>query len=82
MDILRGLFYGFDWQPFSQGKPLEQLNCLKLGAEFVQEKQLEARFLGHCRKLRSAFKLCSGSVELEYSDREDIHFFTAVRSIW
>ena len=81
LDILRGLFYGFDWQPFSQGKPLEQLNCLKLGAEFVQEKQLEARFLGHCRKLRSAFKLCSGSVELEYSDREDIHFFIAVRSI-
>ena len=81
LDILRGLFYGFDWQPFSQGKPLEQLNCLKLGAEFVQEKQLEARFLGHCHKLRSAFKLCSGSVELEYSDREDIHFFTAVRSI-
>ena len=81
LDILRGLFYGFDWQPFSQGKPLEQLNCLKLGAEFVQEKQLEARFLGHCRKLRSAFKLCSGSEELEYSDREDIHFFTAVRSI-
>ena len=81
LDILRGLFYGFDWQPFSQGKPLEQLNCLKLGAEFVQEKQLEDRFLGHCRKLRSAFKLCSGSVELEYSDREDIHFFTAVRSI-
>ena len=81
LDILRGLFYGFDWQPFSQGKPLEQLDCLKLGAEFVQEKQLEARFLGHCRKLRSAFKLCSGSEELEYSDREDIHFFTAVRSI-
>ena len=81
LDILRGLFYGFDWQPFSQDKPLEQLNCLKLGAEFVQEKQLEARFLGHCRKLRSAFKLCSGSEELEYLDREDIHFFIAVRSI-
>ena len=81
LDILRGLFYGFDWQPFSQGKPLKQLDCLKLGAEFVQEKQLEARFLGHCRKLRSAFKLCSGSEELEYLDREDIHFFIAVRSI-
>lgn len=81
LDILRGLFYGFDWQPFSQGKPLEQLDCLKLGAEFVQEKQLEARFLGHCRKHRSAFKLCSGSEELEYSDREDIHFFIAIRSI-
>ena len=81
LDILHGLFYGFDWQPFSQGKPLEQLDCLKLGAEFVQEKQLETRFLGHCRKLRSAFKLCSGSEELEYSDREDIHFFIAVRSI-
>ena len=81
LDILRHLFYGFDWQPFSQGKPLEQLDCLKLGAEFVQEKQLEARFLGHCRKLRSAFKLCSGSEELEYSDREDIHFFIAIRSI-
>ena len=81
LDIMRGLFYGFDWQPFSQGKPLEQLDCLKLGAEFVQEKQLEARFLGHCRKLRSAFKLCSGSEELECLDREDIHFFIAVRSI-
>ena len=81
LDILRGLFYGFDWQPFSQGKPLEQLDCLKLGTEFVQEKQLEARFLGHCRKLRYAFKLCSSSEELEYSDREDIHFFIAVRSI-
>lgn len=81
LDILRDLFYGFDCQRFSQGKPLEQLDCLKLGAEFVQEKQLEARFRGHCRKLRSAFKLCSGSEELEYSDREDIHFFIAVCSI-
>lgn len=81
LDILRRLFAGFDWQAFSQGTPLEQLQCLKLGAEYVQEKQLEARFLGHCRKLRSAFKLCSGSEDLGHADREDIHFFSAVRSI-
>lgn len=81
LDILRRLFSNFDRQTFSKGTPLEQLQCLKLGAEYVQKKQIEARFLGHSRKLRSAFKLCSSSEELGYADREDIHFFIAVRSI-
>lgn len=82
LDILRRMFHGFDRAPFTQGKPLEQLNCLNMGAEHIQAtKESETRFMGHVRKMKSAYSLCSNSEEISYEEREDIHFFSGVRSI-
>ena len=82
LDILRRMFAQFDYSKFTTGTPLEQLECLKHAAEFVlaTEKTLN-QFMGHTKKLKSAFNLCSNHDGITDEDREDVHFFTGVRSI-
>jgi type I restriction enzyme R subunit len=82
LDIIRRLFGSFDYSVFSAGTPLEQLDCLNKGAELMQRtKEQENLFMGHARKLKSAFNLCSNSEEISYAEREEIHYFCGVRSI-
>ena len=82
LDILRRLFALFDYAKFSTGTPLEQLECLRNAAEFIQSTdKTEILFMGHARKLKSAYNLCSNSDALTDKDREDVHFFTGVRAI-
>lgn len=82
LDILRRMFDKFDYSKFSTGSPLEQLECLKNAAEFVQSTEKgENLFMGHAKKLKSAYNLCSNNDEITDRDREDIHFFTGVRAI-
>lgn len=82
LDILRRMFDKFDYSKFSSGSPLEQLECLKNAAEFVQStEKAENLFMGHAKKLKSAYNLCSNNDEITDRDREDIHFFTGVRAI-
>lgn len=82
LDILRRMFGPFNYTKFSNGSPLEQLDSLNKGAEFAQTtKEMENDFMGHTKKLKSAFNLCSNSEQITWRDREDIHFFSGVRSI-
>ena len=82
LDILRRMFHTFDYGKFTTGTPLEQLECLKHAAEFVQATEKSQNlFMGHAKKLKSAFNLCSNHEAINDKDREDIHFFTGVRSI-
>ena len=82
LDILRRMFAPFDYSKFTTGTPLEQLDSLKRAAEFVQStEKMQNLFMGHVRKLKSAFNLCSNHDEISDKEREDIHFFTGVRSI-
>ena len=82
LDILRRMFAEFDYSMFTIGTPLQQLDCLKRAAEFVQRtEKTQTLFMGHVRKLKSAFNLCSSHDEINQEEREDIHFFTGVRSI-
>ena len=82
LDILRRMFGNFDYSKFSTGTPLEQLDCLNKGAEYAQTtKEMENQFMGHTKKLKSAFNLCSNSEQITQEEREDIHFFCGIRSI-
>ena len=82
LDILRRMFVSFDYSKFSLGTPLEQLDCLKVAADFIQStEKTQNLFMGHVKKLKSAFNLCSNHDDITDKDREDIHFFTGVRSI-
>ena len=82
LDILRRMFMKFDYSKFTSGTSLEQLDCLNKGAEFIQNtKETENLFMGHSKKLKSSFNLCSNSEEISADDREDIYFFCGVRSI-
>ena len=82
LDILRRMFAKFDYRKFSLGTPLEQLDCLNKGAEFIQTtKESENSFMGHTKKMKSAFNLCCNSDQFSFADREDIHYFCGIRSI-
>ena len=82
LDIIRRMFGKFDYSKFTTGTPLEQLDCLNKGAEFMQRtKEQENLFMGHAKKLKSAFNLCSNHEEISDAEREEIHYFTGVRSI-
>ena len=82
LDIIRRLFGSFDYSVFSTGTPLEQLDCLNRGAEWMQRtKEQENLFMGHAKNLKSAFNLCSNSEEISNVEREEIHYFCGVRSI-
>ncbi len=82
LDLLNKLFHKFDDSPYHQGSPLEQLNCLNMAAEYAQvTDKIEKRFIHLVKLLKAAYDICSGSDELAQSERDQIHFYLAVRSI-
>lgn len=82
LDIIRRMFHTFDWSGYFVGTPLEQLDLLQKGAEYIQStKELETRFMRHCKKMKSAYDICCNSEQLTSTEDNDIHFMLAIRSI-
>lgn len=80
--LLSRLFNKFDMRPYFTGKPLAQLHCLNMAAEYVQlTDKLEKRFMGLAKRLKAAYDICCGSDAFTESERDHIHFYMAVRSI-
>ena len=56
------MFHAFDWSGYFIGTPLEQLGILQTGAEYIQHtKELETRFMRHCKKMKGAYDICCNS---------------------
>ena len=82
LDLLAKMFHKFDMAPYFSGKPLQQLHCLNMAAEFVQvTEKIEKRFMHLVQRLKAAYDICCGSDQLSQSERDHIHFYMAVRSI-
>ena len=82
LDLLGKLFHKFDKSNYFKGLPIEQLRTLNLAAEFVQlTQELEKRFMYIVKRLKSAYDICSGSGVFDEAERDEIHFYLAVRSI-
>lgn len=82
LDLLKRLMYTFDDTKYFKGSPLEQLNTLNLAAEFVQQtKDTESRFMGLTKRLKAAYDICVGSEQITQDERDNVHFYLAVRSI-
>lgn len=82
LDIIRRMFHTFDRSGYFIGTPLEQLDILQKGAEYIQRtKELETRFMRHCKKMKSAYDICCNSEQLTSTEDDDIHFMLAIRSI-
>jgi len=82
LDLLARLFHKFDMRPYFAGKPLEQLHCLNMAAEFVQiTDKIEKRFMALAKRLKAAYDICCGSDAFTQDERDHIHFYMAVRSI-
>lgn len=82
LDLLAKMFHKFDMAPYFSGKPLQQLHCLNMAAEFVQvTDKIEKRFMYLVQRLKAAYDICCGSDDLDQPKRDYIHFYIAVRSI-
>ncbi|TRX31634.1 type I restriction endonuclease subunit R [Flavobacterium sp. ZT3R18] len=82
LDLLGKLFHKFDKSKYFKGSPVEQLRTLNQAAEFVQlTQELEKRFMYIVKRLKSAYDICSGSGVFDETERDEIHFYLAVRSI-
>ena len=82
LDVLNGIFNRFNKQPYFNGTPKEQLECLNHAVEYVQTtKEMEDRFMAVVKRMKEAYNLCSGGDELTDSERDLIHFYMAVRAV-
>jgi len=82
LDLLAKLFHTFDNSKYFNGTTIQQLNTLKLAAEYVQQtKESETRFMGLVKRLKAAYDICAGSEQLTQLERDYTHFYLAVRSI-
>ena len=82
LDLLAKLFHKFNTEDYFNGTPLKQLDCLNKASEFVlHTAEIEKRFMGMAKKLRSAYKICTSSDELLQKERDYIHFYLAIAAI-
>lgn len=82
LEVLDKIFYRFNKNKYFFGGSLEQLKVLKDAVEFIQvTEEIENRFMYSVKRLKSAFNLCSTSDKFSNEDRDNISFYTAVRSI-
>lgn len=82
IDLLRKIFHKFDTSAYYSGNPLAQLQTLNNAAEFVQlTEELERRFMDIVKRLKAAYDICVGSGAFTDEERDEIHFYLAVRSI-
>ncbi|GAA4242834.1 type I restriction endonuclease subunit R [Winogradskyella damuponensis] len=82
LDLLAKLFHKFDASNYFSGKGVKQLECLNLGAEFVQRtKNIETRFMNIVKRLKAAYDICCGADAFTEEQKDHIHFYLAIRSI-
>lgn len=82
LDLLKMLFHKFDARKYFEGSPLERLHCLNQAAEFIQQtEEIENRFMSTVKNLRAAYELAISDISMSSSERDYVHFYSAVRSI-
>ncbi|MFA0610179.1 type I restriction endonuclease subunit R [Vibrio sp. 10N.222.49.B4] len=82
LDLLRQMFHKFDTSGYYTGEPCKQLQCLNQSAEYIlQTKKGETRFMALVGRMKAAYDVCCGSELLSQQERDQIHFYIAVRSI-
>ena len=82
LDLLGKLFHKFDSSDYFTGDSVAQLNCLNRASEYAQiTEKIEKRFMGLVKRLKAAYDICCGSEGLDQQERDQIHFYLAVRSI-
>jgi type I restriction enzyme R subunit len=82
LDLLAKLFHHFDSSAYFKGTPLEQLACLNQAVEYVQSSEkFETRLIALVKRLKAAYDICAGTDAFTQIQRDQIHFYLAVRSL-
>ena len=80
--LIAAIFHKFDDNPYFNGSPLEQLQCLNSAAEFAQSTyDIEKRFMTLVKRLKAAYDICCGSNLLSQNEKDYVHLYSAIRSI-
>jgi len=80
--LIDELLVTFNASKFYSGTPLERLNCLNAAAEYMQtSKEMQTRFMGLSRRLKSAYMICFPSGEVSDTETSKAQFYLAIRSI-
>ncbi len=62
LDLMRAIFHKFDSRPYFTGKPMDQLHCLNMAAEYIQiTDAIEKRFMFLAKRMKAAYDICVGS---------------------
>lgn len=82
LDLLGKFFHGHDNTKFFDGTPVEKLTALNTAADFVMmTTKKEHRYLQLVKRLKAAYDVCSGSEEITQAERNQLHFYFAVRAV-
>ena len=82
MDLLNKAFHKFDSSGYFSGDSVAQLDCLNRASEYVMvTDKIEKRFMELVKRLKAAYDICCGSEGLNEQERDQIHFYLAIRSI-
>ena len=82
LDLLNKAFHKFDSSGYFSGDSVAQLNCLNRASEYVMvTDKTEKRFMALVKRLKAAYDICCGSEGLSEQERDQIHFYLAIRSI-
>ena len=82
LKLIDDLLCNFNATAFYIGTPLERLNCLNLGAEYIQtSKELENRFMSLSRKLKAAYNIVFPTGAIASNEISKAQFYLAIRSI-
>ncbi|CAK8723357.1 Type I restriction enzyme endonuclease subunit [Candidatus Electrothrix laxa] len=82
LDLLGTIFHRFDARSYFTGTSVEQLNCLNQAADHaMRTDKNEKRCMYLVKRLKAAYDICCGSEELRQDERDQAHFYLAVRSI-
>ncbi|MFO7664270.1 MAG: HsdR family type I site-specific deoxyribonuclease, partial [Chloroflexota bacterium] len=80
LDILRGLFHGFDRSLWESGTAAQRLGLIPAGQEFIlAQRDGKQRLLQHGREMSQAFALCI-THPFAQANRGEIAFYQAVRA--
>ena len=82
LDLLNKAFHKFDSSGYFSGNSVAQLDCLNRASEYVMvTDKTEKRFMALVKRLKAAYDICCGSEGLSQQERDQIHFYLAIRSI-
>lgn len=74
------MFHGFNWDPWTTGKPAERLALMPAAREHILDQEDgQKRFVQVVTELSRAFALCAASDEAT-AIRDDVSFFQAIQA--
>jgi type I restriction enzyme R subunit len=78
VEILEGMFHGFDFSRYMAATPKERFELIQDGVEHVLKERAKDVFLKHVVRLRSAYTICATALDFEVRVR--VSFFIAIKS--